>query len=173
MQRRNRLAGWGANEVCGIAPHLPLTGLSFSILGSFEPDSVFPPLRPLNRTQFFRGSAVLEPYPLLNAPSLKDPDMPRPKSLEYAAQLEARARDIRNTEARRRRAADTRVKVLMGALALSYASTLQGGPRLLEALAKLPALSKRDARYLADNLPPALAVPFAAAVASAEDSTNV
>lgn len=99
--------------------------------------------------------------------------MPRPKSLEYAAQLEARARDIRNTETRRRRTADTRVKVLMGALALSYASTLNGGPRLLEALAQLPALSKRDARYLADHLPPALAVPFAAAVASAEDSTNV
>ena len=92
--------------------------------------------------------------------------MPRPKSLEYAAQLEARARDIRIADTRRRRAADTRVKVLLGALALSYADTLEAGPRLLEAFARLPALKPRDSRFLADNLPETLAAPFAAHAAA-------
>lgn len=86
--------------------------------------------------------------------------MPRPKTLEYAAQLEARARDIRNGEARRRRAAETRVKVLLGALALSFANSGENGPRLLDALARLPALKSKDAAFLAANLPPALAAPF-------------
>ena len=88
--------------------------------------------------------------------------MPRPKTLEYAAQLEARARDIRNGEARRRRAADTRVKVLLGALALSFANSGENGPRLFDALARLPALKSKDAAYLAEHLPPHLAAPFKA-----------
>lgn len=86
--------------------------------------------------------------------------MPRPRTLEYAAQLEARARDIRNAETKRRRATDTRVKVLLGALALSYASAGENGPRLLEAFARLPALKSKDAAYLAAHLPPNLAAAF-------------
>lgn len=43
--------------------------------------------------------------------------MPRPLTLERAAQLEARARDIRAQASRRARAADTRAKVLLGSAA--------------------------------------------------------
>lgn len=93
--------------------------------------------------------------------------MPRSKTLEYAAQLEARARDIRNAATRRRRADETRTKVLIGALALSYAASVDGGPRLFEALARLPGLKARDANFLRDNLPAALGAHFAAAAAKA------
>lgn len=89
--------------------------------------------------------------------------MPRPSdTLEYEAQLEARARDIRARASKQRRADETRAKVLLGALALSYAESLDGGPRLLEAFARLPALKPRDAHHLAAVLPPALAAPFRA-----------
>jgi hypothetical protein len=86
--------------------------------------------------------------------------MPRPLTLERAAQLEARARDIRAQASRRARAADTRAKVLLGALALAYAETAPNGPRLLEALARLPALKARDADFLAETLPEPLAAAF-------------
>jgi hypothetical protein len=94
--------------------------------------------------------------------------MPRPVSLEYAAQLEARARDIRAAQKHKSRAADTRAKVLLGALALSYASSGPGGVRLLEAFARLPALKPRDAAFLASSLPPSLASAFASLTPSKE-----
>lgn len=97
--------------------------------------------------------------------------MPRPSSLDYAAQLEARARDIRNASARRARAADTRSKVLLGALALSFASSGPAGVRLLDAFARLPALKARDRAFLAANLPPALAASFTST--PAPESSNV
>lgn len=97
-------------------------------------------------------------------PSLKNKD-----SLQYAAQLEARARDIRNRTTRQRRANDTRSKVLLGALALSYAHGLENGHRLIEAFARLPSLRAKDARFLAENLPPELAAPFAAAASPVTD----
>lgn len=96
--------------------------------------------------------------------------MPRPVSEEYAAQLEARARDIRTAAKRRTRANDTRIKVVLGALAVSYASGGPAGVRLLEAFARLPALKPRDAAFLASNLPPTLAAPFAAL--TQKDSPN-
>lgn len=100
--------------------------------------------------------------------------MPRPKTLEYAAQLEARARDIRNAEIRRLRVIDTRVKVLLGALSLSFAGSGDQGLRLLEAFARLPALKVKDSAYLAAHLPPHLAVPFKAVSQAPDgDSFNV
>lgn len=87
--------------------------------------------------------------------------MPRPLTLEYARQLEARARDIRAAEKRKARANDTRAKVILGALALSYASSGPAGARLFEAFARLPALSARDRVWLASHLPEPYAAPFA------------
>ena len=88
--------------------------------------------------------------------------MPRPLTLEYARQLEARARDIRASEKRKARATDTRAKVLLGALALSFASGGPAGLRVLEAFARLPSLSERDRVWLASHLPEPYAAPFAA-----------
>lgn len=86
--------------------------------------------------------------------------MARRNSLEHAAQLEARARDIRATAARAARSHDTRSKVLLGALVLLYAQTVPGGVRFLEALAALPVLKERDAEHLAAHLPAELSAPF-------------
>lgn len=88
--------------------------------------------------------------------------MPRPFTLEYARQLEARARDIRSAQKRKARATDTRAKVILGALALSFASGGPAGLRVLEAFARLPSLSARDRVWLAQNLPEPYAAPFAA-----------
>lgn len=85
--------------------------------------------------------------------------MSRPRhSLEYAAQLEARARDIRAQANRQARADATRVNVLLGALVLADARAHPSdAAAVLRRLGGLSSLRDKDLGFLLERLPPALA----------------